>query len=316
MHRSGTSVASRALKALGVYLGESLLGPGPDNPKGYWEHAEIFALNERVMAALDRPWWSSRPIPPQSWDSRDLVELRERGASLLVELFGGHPLWGFKDPRTIRVFPFWRDVLTSLEVSVSLVLAIRPPASAVSSLVAREGMPVADAEELWLAYMLPWLADIASYPVVVVDYDRLIRSPLRELRRVANHLGVTIDPGDPKITAYTRSFVERALRHHVHRAERSADDAEQATLAEQTYAALLRLTRSGASWRRCLELSRRYEAEIFGRSHQPGPTRAAAGARRRPPRPSGGRFTTKPARAEPRPAAQSSRPACSSPAER
>ena len=44
---------------------------------------------------------------------------------------------------------------------MSVVLAIRTPQSAVSSLVARDGMTVADAQELWLAYMLPSLPDIA-----------------------------------------------------------------------------------------------------------------------------------------------------------
>ena len=263
MHRSGTSVVSRALKALGVYLGDSLLGPQPDNPKGYWENAETLAINEQVMAALDRPWWSSRPIAPEAWESRDLEALKERAASRLVDLFGGQRLWGFKDPRTIRVFPFWRDVLSRLEPSLSIVLVIRPPQSAISSLVAREGMPVAEAEELWLAYMLSWLPDIAKYPVVVVDYDRLIRAPLRELRRVANHLEVTIDPRGREITEYTRSFVERDLRHHVQPAASTSGDGGHPTLAEQTYAALLKLTRSRSSWRRSLQLADRYRSEML-----------------------------------------------------
>jgi len=104
MHLSGTSIVSRALKALGVYLGDSLLGPAPDNLKGYWEHAEILALNEQVMAALDLPWWSSRPIAPEAWESGDLDELKERAGAVLVELFGAQRLWGFKDPRTIPSF--------------------------------------------------------------------------------------------------------------------------------------------------------------------------------------------------------------------
>lgn len=141
---------------------------------------------------------------------------------------------------------------------MSVVLAIRTPQSAVSSLVARDGMTVADAQELWLAYMLPSLPDIAKYPVVVVDYDRLVRAPLRELRRIGNHLGVEIGPKDPEVTEYTRSFVERNLRHHVE----PVDDRDgQRTLLDGTYTALLKLTRSGASWRRCLELSRRYSSE-------------------------------------------------------
>lgn len=265
MHRSGTSVLSRALKAVGVYLGEALLGPAPDNPKGYWEHAEILKLNEDVMAALERPWSDARPIAREAWKGSDLDTLKKRGASLLVELFGGRELWGFKDPRTIRLFPFWSEVLRRLDPSVSTVLAIRPPASAIASLVARGGMPAADAEQLWLEYMLPCLPEIANYPVLVVDYDRLIRSPLRQLRRIAKHLGLKIDPTDPEIAEYTRSFVDRDLRHHEQPAEHPAGDGEGSSLADQAYRELLRLTRSRTSWRRCLELADRYREETINR---------------------------------------------------
>jgi hypothetical protein len=254
MHRSGTSVITRGLQALGVYLGDPLLGPQPDNPKGYWEHWRILELNEAVMAAIDRPWSSSRPIPPETWEDHDLGELKDRAAAVLVDLFRGRPLWGFKDPRTIRLFPFWSDVLRHLGPSISIVLALRPPQSAIQSVVARDAMSAADAEELWLEYMLPPLPALSEYPVLVVDYDRLMRSPLRELRRMANHLGITIVPTDPEITAYTKSFVDRGLRHH-------AQPAGDETLADEAYRALLRLTRTGASWRRCLELARRYQAE-------------------------------------------------------
>jgi hypothetical protein len=277
MHRSGTSVVTRGLKALGVYLGEALLGPAPDNLKGYWEHRAIFELNEEVMAAIDRPWWNSRPIPPGTWEGGELDELKGRAASRLVELFRGRELWGFKDPRTIRLFPFWGEVLRRLEPSVSIVLAVRPPASAVASLVSRDGMPAADAEQLWLEYMLPWLPDISAYPVLVVDYDRLIGSPLRQLRRVAGHLGVTIDPADPDITEYTRSFVDRALRHHAQPAGSTAGDDGRPSLADQAYSELLKLTRSRGSWRRSLELAHHYRLETANRRE---PAASVAGAAR------------------------------------
>ncbi len=191
------------------------------------------------MAVLDRPWSSTRPIPPETWDSRELDGLKERAASLLVDLFRGRRLWGFKDPRTIRLFPFWRHVLHRLGPSVSIVLAIRPPQSAIDSLVTRDGMLPGRAEELWLEYMLPWLPDIAQYPVLVVDYDRLIRSPLRELRRLAKHVGVAIDPADPEVTEYTRGFVDRGLRHHVQPAGATSGADESPTLADEVYAGLL-----------------------------------------------------------------------------
>src|SRR5262245_57953734 len=51
MHRSGTSVAARLMNLLGIDLGveEHLLGPQPDNPKGFWEYQPILALNEELL---------------------------------------------------------------------------------------------------------------------------------------------------------------------------------------------------------------------------------------------------------------------------
>ena len=56
MHRSGTSVATRLMNLLGIDLGaeEHLLGPRPDNPKGFWEYEPIVDLNEEILATAGR----------------------------------------------------------------------------------------------------------------------------------------------------------------------------------------------------------------------------------------------------------------------
>ena len=59
MHRSGTSLTTRALQVLGVDLGEHLIPPiDGDNDKGFWEDIDINdfdnALLERVGASWDR----------------------------------------------------------------------------------------------------------------------------------------------------------------------------------------------------------------------------------------------------------------------
>lgn len=56
MHRSGTSVLARGLQVLGVELGERLLPPAADNPRGFWEDLDVIGIDERVLAALSRDW--------------------------------------------------------------------------------------------------------------------------------------------------------------------------------------------------------------------------------------------------------------------
>jgi hypothetical protein len=54
MHRSGTSVVTRVLNLLGVFLGpeDRLIRPATDNPRGFWEHGPIMRLNQRILARL------------------------------------------------------------------------------------------------------------------------------------------------------------------------------------------------------------------------------------------------------------------------
>ena len=63
MHRSGTSAVTGALRLCGVELGTELMQPGSDNPKGFWEHAGVVAIHERLLAALERSWNDPRPLP-------------------------------------------------------------------------------------------------------------------------------------------------------------------------------------------------------------------------------------------------------------
>ena len=58
MHRSGTSLCSHVLSALGLDMADrlthpSLSEPAPDNLKGHWERWEIVQLHERILKLFD-----------------------------------------------------------------------------------------------------------------------------------------------------------------------------------------------------------------------------------------------------------------------
>src|SRR5262249_1740037 len=67
MHRSGTSALAGMLHHLGVALGDELMPATADNPRGYWEHRDIVAINDRLMTELGRTWHDVRPLPPM-WE--------------------------------------------------------------------------------------------------------------------------------------------------------------------------------------------------------------------------------------------------------
>ncbi len=55
MHRGGTSCVARALLALGIPLGDSLLPPGHDNPTGFWEDTVCVSINEEPLLGSTQP---------------------------------------------------------------------------------------------------------------------------------------------------------------------------------------------------------------------------------------------------------------------
>jgi O-antigen biosynthesis protein len=214
MHRSGTSALARGLQMLGVYLGNDFISSKPDNPTGYWEDRNIYEINERLLAVFGLKWEEVALIDDARWDAPGAEALRNEAVAYLRSQFVSHPLWGFKDPRTIRLLPFWRSVLRSLEVEESYLLVIRNPRSVANSLIRRHGMDAVTAHLLWLAYVVPNLSMIANRPFVVVDYDLVMANPRRELGRIAKGLKIPLtDASKVGIDQFASDFLDPDLRH-------------------------------------------------------------------------------------------------------
>jgi hypothetical protein len=214
MHRSGTSALARGLQMLGVYLGNNFLSPRPDNPTGYWEDRNIYELNERLLAALGLKWEDVALIDDTRWHEPEVEALRGEAVRYLESQFVSHPLWGFKDPRTIRLLPFWRSVLHRLEVAECYLVVIRNPRSVAISLLRRHGMDAITAHLLWLVYVVPYLNEIANKPFIVTDYDLLMADPRQQIERVARGLNIPLDDSNRTgIAQFASDFLDPNLRH-------------------------------------------------------------------------------------------------------
>jgi hypothetical protein len=226
MHRSGTSAVARGLEALGVYLGDDFLDAQPENPTGYWEDRRIVALDDRVLKLLGLVWDDAAPIDRRSFRGWRMWRLRREAIRDLRRRFFDRPLWGFKDPRTLRVLPFWLQALREGNVDDAYVLVIRNPSSVAASLHKRQQMSVSAAQRLWLAHLVPFLGDLADKPFVVVDYDLLMADPREQLERIARALA--IEPVDAsEIERFAGEFLDEKLRHSVF----SLDDIDTSTEA-------------------------------------------------------------------------------------
>jgi hypothetical protein len=217
MHRSGTSAVARGLQALNVYLGDNFLDAQPENPTGYWEDKSIVELNDRVLTTLGLRWDSVAPITRNDFGRFRIWRLRAKAARYVKRTFGSQPLWGFKDPRTIRLLPFWRRLLRDNHVDDTYVVVIRNPLSVAASLFRRQAMDVATAQRLWLVHMVPYMRDLRDTPMIVVDYDLLMREPRSQLERIARTLSVPSrdETNLSEIDRFTADFLDEKLRRTV-----------------------------------------------------------------------------------------------------
>ena len=236
MHRSGTSLLTRSLRALGVYLGDNFVEDKPDNPTGYWEDRFIVDLNERLFQILGLEWKSGSLVAEERWNLPEVVALRDEAADYLAKHFAPHPLWGFKDPRTIRLLPFWRAVFAQGDRDDNYILIIRNPLSVAGSLEQREKMAAVQAHLVWLAHLLPYLHLLSGRPRVVVDYDLLMLEPHRQLHRIANRLQIEISEEiNEAIDLFAADFLDEKLRHNLFSPDDYGDLPQVGALSREAY---------------------------------------------------------------------------------
>lgn len=237
MHRSGTSAVARGLAELGVDLGDDFLDAQPENPTGYWEDRGIVELNERVLRRLGLKWDDSATIDPPRFSGWRMWRLRREAARYLRHRFVSRPIWGFKDPRTIRLLPFWLQVLRNTRVEDSYLLVIRNPASVAASLHTRQKMSLEAAQRLWLSYVRPFLDRLQMKPLVVVDYDLLMADPRGQLERIAMNLFLPAAPR-PEVDSFVNDFLDVKLRHSVFSPDEIDASTETGRLTREAYVLL------------------------------------------------------------------------------
>ena len=180
MHRSGTSLLGNLLHAAGVALPGPLIAGDQHNPEGYFERADITALQEQLLIALER-WWPSdqgtQPLPPD-WlcSPATHAALNQLHELLQQEYTKQKGPWAIKDPRSSLLLPLWRRITGELQIPLRLILAVRHPAEVVQSLCQRDasatGMNLERGERLWWYHNQAVLRHAIGLPLMVVDYSQ------------------------------------------------------------------------------------------------------------------------------------------------
>ncbi|MBG0791245.1 MAG: glycosyltransferase [Desulfovibrionaceae bacterium] len=209
MHRSGTSAFMRLLAAFGVYLGDNLIEPQEDNPKGFFEDRALLDLNSGLLGSVaENGRYGLLSLGAEFHDEETFrTELR----AYLESAYAGCSLWGFKDPRLCLTFRSWRDVLRDLGVSHSFLVPVRNPLEVAQSLQKREGWPIGFGLTTWFLYMFSALEYAAAAPSCFVAFKDLFGDVRGVMERVGRFLGEDCLAHGEALDAFEGEFLDAGL---------------------------------------------------------------------------------------------------------
>lgn len=252
MARSGTSAITRGLKALGVDLGETLT-PGDQawNPTGFWEDTDIvYKINRGVLFALDCQWMSADMVDEETQNRPAIDDLKNAAKELVQARMKNIDAWGFKDPRTARILPFWRDVFQELNLHDQYVIALRNPLSSARSYQTLSGTDIEVGLMLWLMHLIPAVNGTVGKNRVLVSYENVLADPEKQLMRIKDRLALPFQVNQSEIDIYANKFLDKKLHRHVS----SADDLKShaamtvVPLAAEVYELLLKVANDEMSF--------------------------------------------------------------------
>lgn len=231
MHRSGTSSVAGLLALLGASPPRTLMGPKPDNPKGFWESEVLMAFDDEILTRAGSSWDDPEPFDPRVFIGEAGAELRRRGAEKLREEFGDAETIVIKDPRICRFYPFWRHVLETEGYHPFAVIPVRDPAEVAASLHGRNGMPMDKGLALWRRHVED--AEIATRRQArhILLWRDLLDDWRSTLNRLEASLGHPLDLDNLARQTAIEKFLSPNLSRHLGQTCPSPDEQTQSLYA-------------------------------------------------------------------------------------
>jgi sulfotransferase family protein len=220
MHRSGTSLCSHILSALGVDMADKIPGPGnpaptPDNPQGHWERWEIVEFHDRILGLFNRDFsgrFHDFALPVAWWADPRVAEIRREIVGFLEKRMG-EGYFGFKDPRTVRLMPVWHQIFNELKLAPKIVLCLRNPAQIGRSLSARDHLDPEIGEYRWLVHMVDFFRYTNKYDICTIEYEEWFRKPLANVEKLQKFLDLPWQQSEDDLALVLSGIIDPAARH-------------------------------------------------------------------------------------------------------
>lgn len=206
-HRSGTSAVAGCLARMGVGLGENLIPPALDNPKGFFESRAVVTFHDRLLASCGASWDNPKPA-----EFKIFYGARNAITRIVHDLPG--PICAVKDPRASLFVPLWVDACKAEGVRLCILEVQRDPEATAASLAKREGWTFERARELVIYYTdtianARLNAGLDSHSWQVIEFPSEVFGD-GAWQRIRGAFGIEVKP-QPSALA---KFLDANLIHH------------------------------------------------------------------------------------------------------
>lgn len=265
MHRSGTSTVARLLAALGIYMGNNLMLPAPENPKGFWEDSTLVDINRKFLSciAMDGDHgtiasnFATVRLHADMFNSSATLDYLEK-ENFLTQCFA------FKDPRLCLTFPIWKKLLTAQNKKVACIIPVRNPLDVSHSLQKRNNFSVNYGISLWFVYMTSIISTIQNTPVCFINYNDIINNTDYVIQKIGAFINVDVSGNNKSLDEYKTSFIEKKLCHHTNSQEDCLKACANYPMIADFYADLYELTQQDHVQVKTIEhLQKKYSQYTF-----------------------------------------------------
>lgn len=210
VHRSGTSLLTRMLERIGLFVGKDL--------QGDHESGTFIQLNNLFFEKTDSSW--DKPAYPSAKqiDANIMGGFFRKNYEVIQQNFGPTDgLWGFKDPRTVTTLPLWKRLFPSAPI----VYITRSPHDIARSLTTRHNQLIEknifpasgeftkgrvrftqrcatlDGSLAFAVEQFEFIEQLQDQglmaPCLQLSYEGLLHDPVWELARLTRFLGLEPD---------------------------------------------------------------------------------------------------------------------------
>ena len=166
---------------LGFDLGQTLMLPSVDNPRGFWENQKLVEVHDKLLSSFDKDWSTIASLEGKWMDDARASEAVEEILDVLQSDFRPKESWLVKDPRLCMLYPIWKRVGETLNRPVKLVTIIRSPEATSRSMQIRNNLKPEDADIIALSYFQVMNENLNKDIGKIFVYENLIQISGREI---------------------------------------------------------------------------------------------------------------------------------------